>query len=162
MWLKKYLYKSRRLYVTYNNAIRRFLHLPCRCSASQMYVVTNIPSPLCIIRKNCFSIYSRVLMSPNLVRKLFIVIQCILSRKSCIPLDATIYLFDHFLRFHFCMFCMDYKSAIKLTCFCFTIPEVGEQPGEGRFPQSLRLVPTPPPSLLATPLLVVPVFRWVL
>ena len=74
LWSKNHLYKSHRLYVTYNNAIRRFLHLPRRCSASQMYVMTNIPSPLCIIRKNCFSIYSRVSMSQkDLVRKLFIV-----------------------------------------------------------------------------------------
>ena len=73
LWLNRHMFKMRRLYVSYNNAIRRFLHLPSRCSASYMYVMADIPSPTCIIRKTCYSIYSRVRMSSKpLVKNIFL------------------------------------------------------------------------------------------
>lgn len=66
LWLKYPRYKLNRLFVAYNNSVRRLLCLPMRCSASLMYTVTNIPSPKCIISKTSFSLHSRVQSSKHI------------------------------------------------------------------------------------------------
>jgi exonuclease III len=69
LWVRHRVGKLRRLFVTYNNAVRIFLRLPMRCSASLMYTMSDIPSPKCVIRKTCFGLYSRVRQSTKDVVK---------------------------------------------------------------------------------------------
>ena len=60
LWLRFKKAKLKRLFVSYNNAIRKFLCLPMRCSASLMYTLCNIQSPQCVIRNMSYSLFKRV------------------------------------------------------------------------------------------------------
>lgn len=66
------------LRVGYNNALRRLLRLPARCSASTMFVSNNVQSIHLIIRRLTFSFMNRISISTNtLIRCLH---NCLLNR----------------------------------------------------------------------------------
>ena len=49
-----------RLKVAYNDSLRMVLGIPRYCSASEMFVYTNVPSCQCVIRLNIYSFMKRI------------------------------------------------------------------------------------------------------
>lgn len=67
--------------VAYNNGLRRFLNLPYRNSASEMFVNLNIPSFNELLRKNVYNFVSRIKSSHNSIVKRLV---SVVSRSSVI------------------------------------------------------------------------------
>ena len=53
--------------VAYNNLYRKILHVPRRSSASKMFVDNNIPNFEALLRKEMFSLTSRLSVSTNTI-----------------------------------------------------------------------------------------------
>ena len=65
LWAKFTQVNIRELQVCYNNAFRKCMGLPRHCSASQMFVTSNVPSFFEYYRKTCYGFMNRMINSNN-------------------------------------------------------------------------------------------------
>ena len=56
-WWKYTVHSFRKLCVAYNHVFRMLFKLPRDCSASEMFVMSNVPSCPALLRKLVFGIY---------------------------------------------------------------------------------------------------------
>ena len=70
-WTNASVSSFKRLKVSYNNGLRKFLGLPSFNSASEMFVCLNIPSFGELYRKNTYSLRERILNSNNSLLSVF-------------------------------------------------------------------------------------------
>ena len=66
-WWKYTVLSFRKLCVAYNNVFRMLFKLPRDCSASEMFVMSNVPSCPALLRKLVFGFYMRVQDSLNTI-----------------------------------------------------------------------------------------------
>lgn len=65
LWFKSNVAVRNKIRVAYNNSLRRLLAIPCRSSASEMFVSLNIPSFGELLRKNVYGFMRRLLACSN-------------------------------------------------------------------------------------------------
>ena len=65
LWSQFTLAQMQKLRVAYNNIFRRFFRLPPRCSASEMFVHSDVPTLDMLLRKSVYSFEQRVKHSRN-------------------------------------------------------------------------------------------------
>ena len=67
LWFNSTKCSMRKLRVSYNNVLRRLLHIPKRSSASEMFVSRGIPSFYEVLRKSIYSFRERLACSNNTI-----------------------------------------------------------------------------------------------
>jgi len=67
LWCSMFQYSYRQLYVAYNAAFRQLLQEPRWCSASQLFVLNNVPAFSANIRKLVYSPYCSLRKSDNVL-----------------------------------------------------------------------------------------------
>ena len=65
LWVCFSLNLYNRIYVAYNNCLRKMFNLPYSCSASNMFAYANVQNFTSMIRYQCYNIFERILTSEN-------------------------------------------------------------------------------------------------
>ena len=77
---------KKKLRVAFNNAYRRVLNLPWRCSASAMYANFSIQNFEAVIRKSAYGFIQRLVKSTNF---LVLAIEKLKSHRLCVLIFGT-------------------------------------------------------------------------